>query len=57
MIDILPQDKLEKELEEMLELENLNFELLAKTDRCSKKKTHPPPSLSSLDISNQGSSH
>ena len=34
-------------------LEDLNFELLAKIDRCLKK-TPPPPSLSSLDISNQG---
>ena len=35
-------------------LEDLNFELLAKIDRCLKK-TPPPPSLSSLDISSQGS--
>ena len=34
-------------------LQDVNFELLAKIDRCLKK-TPPPPSLSSLDISNQG---
>ena len=34
-------------------LEDLNFELLAKIDRCLKN-TPPPPSISSLDISNQG---
>ena len=34
-------------------LEDLNLELLAKIDRYLEK-TPPPPSLSSLDISNQG---
>ena len=34
-------------------LQDVNFELLAKIDRCLKK-TPPPPSLSSLDVSNQG---
>ena len=37
-------------------LEDLNFELLAKIDRCLKK-TSPPTSLSLLDISNQGSTY
>ena len=54
ILDILPQEKPEKELEDILVLEDLNFELLAKIDRCLKK-TPPSPSLSSLDISNQGS--
>ena len=35
-------------------LEDLNFELLAKIER-SLKKTPPSPSLSLLDIFNQGS--
>ena len=35
-------------------LEDLNSELLAKIDGCLEK-TPPPPSLRSLDISNQGS--
>ena len=52
ILDILPQDESEKE--DILVLEDLNFELLAKIDRCLKK-TPPSPSLSSLDISNQGS--
>ena len=34
-------------------LEDLIFELLAKIDRCLKN-TPPPPSISLLDISNQG---
>ena len=54
ILDILPQEESEKELEDILVLEDLNFELLAKIDRYLKK-TPPPPSLSSLDISNQGS--
>ena len=53
-LDILPQEESEKELEDILVLEDLNFELLAKIDRCLKK-TPPPPSLISLDIFNQGS--
>ena len=52
ILDILPQDESEKE--DILVLEDLNFELLAKIDRCLKK-TPPPPSLRSLDISSQGS--
>ena len=40
-------------VEDILVLEDLNLELLAKIDRCLEK-TPPPPSLSSLDISNQG---
>ena len=35
-------------------LEDFNFELLARIDRFLKKKP-PPPSLSQVDISNQGS--
>ena len=54
ILDILPQEESEKELEDILVLEDLNFELFAKIDRCLKK-TPPPSSLSSLDISNQGS--
>ena len=54
ILDILPQEESEKELEDILVLKDLNFELLAKIDRCLKK-TPPSPSLSSLDISNQGS--
>ena len=54
ILDILPQEESEKKLEDILVLEDLNFELLAKIDRCLKK-TPPSPSLSSLDISNQGS--
>ena len=54
VLDILPQEESEKELEDILVLEDLNFELFAKIDRCLKK-TPPPSSLSSLDISNQGS--
>ena len=56
ILDILPQEDSEKELEDILVLEDLNFELLAKIDRCLKK-TPPPLSLSSLDIFNQESSH
>ena len=41
ILDILPQDESEKE--DILVLEDLNFELLAKIDRCLKK-TPPPPS-------------
>ena len=52
-LHILPQEESEKELEDILVLEDLHFELLAKIDRCLKK-TPPPASLSSLDISNQG---
>ena len=54
ILDILPQEESEKELEDILVLEDINFELLTKIDRCLKK-TPPPPSLSPLDISNQGS--
>ena len=54
ILDILPQEKPEKELEDILVLEDLNFELFAKIDKCLKK-TPPPSSLSSWDISNQGS--
>ena len=54
MLYILPQEESEKELEDILVLEDLNFELLAKLGRCFKK-TLPPLSLSLLDISNQGS--
>ena len=54
ILDILPQEESEKELEDILVLKDLNFELLAKIDRCLKK-TPPSPSLSSLDISIQGS--
>ena len=53
ILDILPQEESEKELQDILVLQDVNFELLAKIDRCLKK-TPPPPSLSSLDISNQG---
>ena len=53
ILDILPQEESEKKLEDILVLEDLNFELLAKIDWCLKK-TPPPSSLSSLDISNQG---
>ena len=54
ILDILPQEESEKKLEDILVLEDLNFELLAKIDRYLKK-TPPSPSLSLLDISNQGS--
>ena len=37
ILDILPQEESEKELEDILVLEDLNFELLAKIDRCLKK--------------------
>ena len=53
ILDILPQEESEKELQDILVLQDVNFELLAKIDRCLKK-TPPPPSLSSLDVSNQG---
>ena len=43
ILDILPQEESEKKLEDILVLEDLNFELLAKIDRCLKK-TPPPPS-------------
>ena len=49
IFDILPQEDSEKELEDILVLEDLNFELLAKIDRCLKKNP-PPPSLRSLII-------
>ena len=52
ILDILPQEESEKELEDILVLEDLNFELLTKIDRYLKK-TPPTPSLSSLDSSNQ----
>ena len=51
MLDILTQDNSRKELEQILGLENLNLELLAKIHRCLKKAPSPP-SLSSLGISN-----
>ena len=54
ILDILPQEESEKKLEDILVLEDLNFELLAKIDRYLRK-TPPSPSLSLLDISNQGS--
>ena len=41
ILDILPQEESEKELEDILVLEDLNFELLAKIDGCLKKT--PPP--------------
>ena len=41
ILDILPQEKPEKELEDILVLEDLNFELFAKIDKCLKKT--PPP--------------
>ena len=53
ILDILPQEASDKELGDISVSENLNFDLLAKIDRCLKK-TPPPPSLSSLDISNKG---
>ena len=37
ILDILPQEESEKKLEDILVLEDLNFELLAKIDRCLKK--------------------
>ena len=43
ILDILPQEESEKELEDILVLKDLNFELLAKIDICLKK-TPPPPS-------------
>ena len=56
ILDVLPQEDSEIELEDILVLEDANFDVLAKIDRCLKKAP-PSPSLSSLDISNQGSSH
>ena len=38
ILDILTQGESEKELEDILVLEEVNFELLAKIDRCLKKK-------------------
>ena len=54
ILDILPQEESEKELQDILVLEDLHFELLAKIDGCLKKAP-PPPSLRSLDISYSGS--
>ena len=56
ILDVLSQEDSEKEQEDILVLEDVNFDVLAKIDRCLKKAP-PSPSLSSLDISNQGSSH
>ena len=39
ILDILPQEKPEKELEDLLVLENVNFELFTKIDKCFKKNT------------------
>ena len=37
ILDILPHEESEKELQDILVLEDLNFELLAKIDGCFKK--------------------